>query len=195
LPKRFKLGGVLSSYKIIAGRRFDYIRDSIQKVKKIFLIVALLLVSFATTLSGCNIKTETEMTDGTFKTETELNGSFDFVIYESDSDNNNLSDNKVVARYTINYHDCETVTEALYKKGDKYYFSLSSNDYLVLEKGAYGLTYTEGYFENYAECSGGKAIDVSWSYTAVNCQMSSKGISETSLAGLTEFGFVINGWK
>ena len=149
-------------------------------MKKLCFIVALLLLSLVT-MTGCNPKTE-------------VDGSFDFVIYESDSDNLNLSDNKVVARYTIEYVGCKTVTDALIEKDGKYYFSLDSEDYLVLEDSGYGLTYTMGYFANYSECSSG-AIDVSWSYTAVNGSMSSFGIGETPLEGLTEYGFVINGWK
>ena len=149
-------------------------------MKKLCFIVALLLISLVT-MTGCNQKKV-------------VDGSFDFVIYESDSDNSNLSDNKVVARYTIEYVDCKTVTDALIEKDGKYYFSLDSEDYLVLEDSGYGLTYTLGYFANYAECKNG-AIDVSWSYTAVNGSSSMYGIGETPLDGLTEYGFVINGWK
>ena len=150
-------------------------------MKKFYFIVALLLVSLVTTLTGCNEKPE-------------VDGSFDFIIYESDSDNSNLSDNKVVAKYTIEYVDCQTVTDTLIEKDGKYYFSKDSNDYLILKDSGYGLSYTEGYFENYAECSNG-AIDVSWSYTAVNGKSSTHGIGETPLEGLEEYGFVINGWK
>lgn len=110
------------------------------------------------------------------------------------ANNSNLSDNKVVVRYTIEYNDCQTVTDALIQKDGKYYFSEDSNDYLILEDSGYGLSYTQGYFANYAECSNG-AIDVSWSYTAVNGAMASAGIGETPLEGLEEYGFVINGWK
>lgn len=123
-----------------------------------------------------------------------VDGSFEFIIYESDSDNSNLSDNKVVAKYTIEYVDCQTVSDTLIEKDGKYYFSKDSNDYLILKDSGYGLTYTEGYFENYAECSNG-AIDVSWSYTAVNGVSATVGIGETPLEGLEEYGFVINGWK
>ena len=147
-------------------------------MKKLFLIVATI---FMVTLAGCNQKPV-------------VDGSFEFIIYESDSDNSNLSDNKVVAKYTIEYVDCQTVTDTLIEKDGKYYFSKDSNDYLILKDSGYGLTYTEGYFENYAECSNG-AIDVSWSYTAVNGKSSTHGIGETPLEGLEEYGFVINGWK
>ena len=147
-------------------------------MKKLFLIVAMI---FMVTLAGCNQKPV-------------VDGSFEFIIYESDSDNSNLSDNKVVAKYTIEYVDCQTVTDTLIEKDGKYYFSKDSNDYLILKDSGYGLTYTEGYFENYAECSNG-AIDVSWSYTAVNGKSSTHGIGETPLEGLEEYGFVINGWK
>ena len=147
-------------------------------MKKIFLIVAMI---FMVTLAGCNQKPV-------------VDGSFEFIIYESDSDNSNLSDNKVVAKYSIEYVDCQTVTDTLIEKDGKYYFSKDSNDYLILKDSGYGLTYTEGYFENYAECSNG-AIDVSWSYTAVNGKSSTHGIGETPLEGLEEYGFVINGWK
>ena len=147
-------------------------------MKKIFLIVAMI---FMVTLASCDQKPV-------------VDGSFEFIIYESDSDNSNLSDNKVVAKYTIEYVDCQTVTDTLIEKDGKYYFSKDSNDYLILKDSGYGLTYTEGYFENYAECSNG-AIDVSWSYTAVNGKSATHGIGETPLEGLEEYGFVINGWK
>ena len=150
-------------------------------MKKAYFIVALLLVSLAMTLTGCNQKVE-------------VDGSFEFIIYESDSDNSSLADNIVVARYIIEYVDCKTVTDALILKDGKYYFSTDEKDYLILEDSGYGLTYTQGYFENFSECSNG-AIDVSWSYTAVNGSMASTGIGETPLEGLEEFGFVINGWK
>ena len=146
-----------------------------------FFIVVLLLIGLTTALTGCNKKPE-------------VDGSFEFVIYESDSDNSNLSDNKVIAKYTIEYVDCQTVSDTLIEKDGKYYFSKDSNDYLILKDSGYGLTYTEGYFNNYAECSNG-AIDVSWSYTAVNGKSSTQGIGETPLEGLEEYGFVINGWK
>ena len=151
-------------------------------MKKVYIIVALLLFSLVTTLTSCNKATK-------------VDGSFEFIIYESDSDNSDLSDNKVVATYTIRYVGCKTVTDALIQKGDKYYFSDDSNDYLVLVDSGYGLSYTEGYFANYLECSSGNAIDVSCSYTAVNGKSATKGIGETPLDGLVEFGFVINGWK
>ena len=147
-------------------------------MKKLFLVVAMI---FMVTLAGCDQKPV-------------VDGSFEFIIYESDSDNSNLSDNKVVAKYTIEYVDCQTVTDTLIEKDGKYYFSKDSNDYLILKDSGYGLSYTEGYFENYAECSNG-AIDVSWSYTAVNGKSSTHGIGETPLEGLEEYGFVINGWK
>ena len=57
------------------------------------------------------------------------------------------------------------------------------------------MSYSEGYFENYSGCSQGEQIDVSWSYTAVNGKAAPTGIGETSLDGLNEYGFVINGWK
>ena len=147
-------------------------------MKKIFLIVAMI---FMVTLASCDQKPV-------------VDGSFEFIIYESDSDNSNLSDNKVVAKYTIEYVDCQTISDTLIEKDGKYYFSKDSNDYLILKDSGYGLTYTEGYFENYAECSNG-AIDVSWSYTAVNGVSATVGIGETPLEGLEEYGFVINGWK
>ena len=152
--------------------------NSKNKMKKIFFLAA---ITFMVVLTGCIQKPV-------------VDGSFEFVIYESDSDNSNLSDNKVVARYTIEYVNCQTVTDTLIEKDGKYYFSEDSNDYLVLQDSGYGLTYTTGYFANYAECVDG-AIDVSWSYTAVNGVSSSTGIGQTPLEGLEEYGFVINGWK
>ena len=151
-------------------------------MKTLYFIVTLLLVCLVTTLTGCNEKPE-------------VDGSFYFVIYESDSDNSDLSDNKVVAKYLIEYVECQTVVDALTLKDGKYYFSLDSNDYLILEDSGYGLTYTQGYFENYSECANNTVIDVSWSYTAVNGQMATEGIANTGLDGLEEYGFVINGWK
>ena len=178
MPKKNKLGGILFSYKKIAGRRFDYRSGSI-KMKKLLFVVTLLF-GFVTVLSGCD--------------KPELDGSYDFIIYESDSDNSNLSDNKVVARYTIEYTDCQTVSDSLIEKDGRYYFSDDSNDYLVLVDSAYGLSYTQGYFSKYAECANGP-IDVSWSYVAVNGSSALTGIGETPLEGLEEYGFVINGWK
>lgn len=156
-------------------------------MKKLYLLVALLLVTLVT---GCEFQLP-----GIFGTKEPIDGSFDFVIYESDSDNSNLSDNVVVARYSIEYVNCATVTDALIKKDNAYYFSEDSKDYLILVDSGYGLSYTEGYFQNYLECADGKAIDVSWSYIAVNGEMAQQGIGETKLEGLVEFGFVINGWK
>ena len=137
---------------------------------------------FGTILVGC-IDTPT------------VDGEYDFIIYESDADNSNLSDNLVIARYHIKYNDCKTVTDTLIKKGSAYFFSEDSSDYLILKNSAYGLSYTEGYFSNYSGCSDGEQIDVSWSYTAVNGKAASYVIGETQLEGLTEYGFVINGWK
>lgn len=150
-------------------------------MKKICFIVALLLVSLVTTLTGC-------------KEKPKVDGSFDFIIYESDSDNSDLTDNKIVAKYTISYVGCQTVTDTLIKIDGKYYFSEESNDYLVLADSGYGLTYTQGYFANYGECGSG-AIDVSMSITTVNGLTAPVGIGETPLDGLNEYGFVINGWK
>ena len=150
-------------------------------MKKVYLIILMFLLASISILSSCLEKPV-------------VDGSYDFVIYESDSDNSDLTDNKIVAKYTISYVGCQTVTDALIKKDGKYYFSEESNDYLVLADSGYGLTYTQGYFANYSECASG-AIDVSWSYTAVNGEASSVGIGETALAGLNEYGFVINGWK
>ena len=149
-------------------------------MKKFLFLVTLLLISLVA-LTGCNQKPE-------------VDGQFKFVIYESDSDNSNLSDNKVVAKYTIEYNGCQTVTDALIQKDGKYYFNNDSSDYLILEDSGYGLSYTQGYFANFAECRNGE-IDVSWTYTEVNGSMSTVGIGETPLSGLEEYGFVINGWK
>ena len=150
-------------------------------MKNISYLVTLLMICMVTVLTGCEKKPVKD-------------GEYDFVIYESDSDNSILSDNVVVARYHIEYSNCKTVAETLIQKDGKYYFSAESSDYLVLEDSPYGLSYTQGYFKNYHECNGG-AIDVSWSYVAVNGASASSGIGETSLEGLTEYGFVINGWK
>lgn len=145
-------------------------------------VFTLALVGCVAVLSGCGKK--------------KVDGSYDFIIYESDSDNSNLSDNKVVAKYHIEYTDCKTVTDTLIKKdNDRYYFSKKSDDYLVLKDSAYGLSYTNGYFKNFAECKDKKEIDVSWSLTTVNGTTASTGIGGTALEGLTEYGFVINGWK
>ena len=151
-------------------------------MKNIFYLVTLLLICTVTVLTGCAEKPV-------------IDGAYDFVIYESDSDNSNLSDNIVVARYHIEYSNCKTVLDTLMQKDGKYYFSEESSDYLVLEDSQFGLTYKLGYFKNYHECSGGSAIDISWSYTAVNGVSAMSGISDTGLEGLTEYGFVINGWK
>ncbi len=148
--------------------------------KKIFVMVALLATLLL--LGGCNEKKA-------------VDGAFDFIIYESDANNSDLSDNKVVATYHIEYTNAKTVTDALIKKGSIYFFSEESPDYLILKPSAYGLSYSEGYFQNYSECASGEQIDVSWSYSAINGEMASVGIGETPLEGLVEYGFVINGWK
>ena len=80
-------------------------------MKKVYLIILMFLLASISILSSCLGKPI-------------VVGSYDFVIYESDSDNSNLSDNKVVARYTIQYMDCKTVTDTLIYKDGKYYFSL-----------------------------------------------------------------------
>ena len=123
-----------------------------------------------------------------------VDGAYDFVIYESDADNTDLSDNPVVAKYHIEYVGCSTVSETLIKRGSAYFFSEDSSDYLIMKNSAYGLTYTEGYFQNYSGCASGDQIDVSWSLTTVNGAVASTGIGQTPLEGLTEYGFVINGW-
>lgn len=146
------------------------------------LIFTLTLVGCVAVLSGCGKK--------------KVDGSYDFIIYESDADNTDLSDNKVVAKYHIEYANCKTVTDTLIKKKtNEYYFSKKSDDYLVLESSAYGLSYTKGYFKDYGPCSNNTVIDVSWSLTTVNGEVASTGIGETPLEGLTEYGFVIDGWK
>jgi len=146
------------------------------------LIFTLALVGCVGVLSGCGKK--------------KVDGKYDFIIYESDSDNTDLSDNKVVAKYTIEYADCKTVSDTLIKKeGNEYYFSKKSDDFLVLENSAYGLTYTKGYFKDYGPCANKTVIDLSWSLTTVNGETASTGIGQTALEGLTEYGFVIDGWK
>ena len=57
-------------------------------MKKVYLIILMFLLASISILSSCLEKPV-------------VDGSYDFVIYESDSDNSDLSDNKVVARYTI----------------------------------------------------------------------------------------------
>jgi len=149
-------------------------------LKKV-VVFTLALVGCVAALTGCGKK--------------KVDGSYDFIIYESDADNTDLSDNKVVAKYHIEYVECKTVTDTLIKKEDnKYYFSKKSKDYLVLADSAYGLSYTKGYFKNFADCKDNTEIDVSWSLTTVNGQVAPTGIGETALEGLTEYGFVINGW-
>ena len=85
-------------------------------MKKTYLFVVLLLISLTTTLTGCS-DLLSKITGNNDKPE--VDGSFEFVIYESDSDNSDLSDNKVVARYTIEYNDCKTVTDTLIQKDGK----------------------------------------------------------------------------
>lgn len=149
---------------------------------KFKLVTATLLMCGMLGLAGCSPKPV-------------VDGAYDFIIYESDKDNSDLSDNKVVAKYHIEYSGCKTVTDTLIKKGSAYFFTEESPDYLILKNSEYGLSYSEGYFKDYSGCSSGDQIDVSWSYTAVNGQMASFGIGETPLDGLNEYGFVINGWK
>lgn len=151
-------------------------------MNKKLLVLVTLIVGGVTSLASCSQKPT-------------VDGAYDFIIYESDSDNSNLSDNPIVATYHIEYTNCKTVTDTLIKKGSAYFFNETSSDYLILKNSAYGLSYSEGFFANYSGCSNGEQIDVSWSYTAVNGVAAPKGIGETSLDGLTQYGFVINGWK
>ena len=151
-------------------------------------------------LAGCKDKTTAKPTtsDDTTTTTAEPSLSYNFVIYEPDSNNTDLSDNTVVATYTITYYASSAtyVTDSLIKGSDnKYYFVEGGTDYLVLTDSGYGLSYTQGYFKDYAACAENTAIDVSWSLTTVNGEVASKGIGETKLKGLTTYGFVIDGWK
>lgn len=148
--------------------------------KKKIVFTYLFLSMFA--LTGCNKNQK-------------VDGSYDFIIYESDLDNSNLFDNIVLVKFHIEYTGCKTVTDTLIKKGSIYFFSETSPDYLVLKNSTYGLSYSEGYFEEYLGCSKGEQIDISWSYTTVNGVAAAYGIGETPLEGLKEYGFVINGWK
>ena len=74
------------------------------------IIFTLALFGSVAILSGCGKK--------------KVDGSYKFIIYERDADNSDLSDNKVVATYTIEYTDCKTVTDTLIKdpNSNKYYF-------------------------------------------------------------------------
>lgn len=151
-------------------------------MSKRLLTTFVMMVVVAIALTGCSQKKECD-------------GAYDFIIYETDDNNSDLSDNVVVATYHIEYTGCKAVTDTLIKKGSIYFFDEEAPDYLVLKNSTYGLTYSEGYFQNFSECSNGDQIDISWSYIAVNGDMANTGIGETPLDGLTEFGFVINGWK
>jgi len=124
----------------------------------------------------------------------EVTGSYHFVIYQSDSDNTNLSDNPVVSDYLIEYTSATTVVTSLINEGNKYYFTSDKVDYIILENATFGMMYTKGYFHNFAECSAGE-IDVSMSMTAINGEMATVGISDTPLSGLETYGFVINGFS
>ena len=171
--------------------------------------ILLTAVFAAFLLSGCKSKTTTKEattakptsvvpTTQKVTTTEEKTLSYNFVIYEKDSDNDDLSNNTVVATYTISYKASEskTVTDTLIKgEGDKYYFVEGGTDYLVLKDSGYGLSYDKGYFKDYSECASETEIDVSWSYSAVNGSMAEKGIGETKLDGLVTYGFVIQGWK
>ena len=72
------------------------------------------MICMVTVLTGCEKKPVKD-------------GEYDFVIYESDSDNSILSDNVVVARYHIEYSNCKTVAETLIQKDGKYYYQTSSS--------------------------------------------------------------------
>lgn len=152
----------------------------------------------ATTAKPTTVAPSTTKTVTTSATTEEKTLSYNFVIYEKDSDNSDLTDNTVVVSYTISYKASEskTVTDTLIKgEGNKYYFVEGGTDYLILVDSGYGLSYTKGYFKDYSGCASETEIDVDWSYTAVNGSMADKGIGETKLDGLTTYGFVIQGWK
>ena len=166
--------------------------------KGLFLVALLGLLA----LVGCGKKDEkTSGTTTVAPTTTENTPTVDtrpyynFIIYEKDSDNTNLSDNKVVASYLVRYSTATNVADSLIKKGNKYYFVEDGTDYLILEDSAWGLTYVKGYFENYSECANNKEIEVDWSMTTGNGVSLMTGIGTTPLEGLNQYGFVIDGWR
>ncbi len=158
-------------------------------------------------LFGCEKKkedtttTQTPTTEAPTTTETpapvvDTRPYFYFVIYEKDSDNDNLANNKIVASYEIRYSTATNVATSLIKgAGNKYYFVEGGTDYITLKDSGYGLSYDKGYFKNYSGCANDTEIDVSWSYSAVNGTMASAGIEGTSLTDLNQYGFVIDGWR
>ena len=173
--------------------------------------LTLAVLGCAAILAGCKEKTTTKETTvvttakpttattttekkTTAQTTTEQQTlSYNFVIYEKDSDNEDLTNNTVVATYTMSFTDgTKTVTDTLIKDGDKYYFVQGGTDYITITSSG---MIEKGYFKDYSECASNTEIDISWSYCAVNGAMASKGINETTLTGLTAYGLVINGWK
>ena len=170
--------------------------------------ITLAFLGCAAILAGCKDKTTTtkETTQATTvkpttvaptttaQTTTEQQTlSYNFVIYEKDSDNDDLTNNTIVVSYTISYTDAtKTVPDTLIKDGDKYYFVQGGTDYITITSSG---MIEKGYFKDYSECASNTEIDISWSYCAVNGAMASKGINETTLTGLTAYGLVINGWK
>jgi len=169
-------------------------------MKKILLFMVTLVFSLVL-LTGCGKDKPTTKAPTTSGVTTEAKvddrAYFNFIIYEKDSDNTKLSDNKVVASYFVRYSEgTKNVSDALIKgEKNKYYFVEGGTDYLVLESSQYGLTYTKGYFENYSGCADNTEIDVSWSMTLGNGESLMTGISSTPLEGLNQYGFVIDGWR
>lgn len=119
-----------------------------------------------------------------------IDGSYTFIVYASDADNNDISNNPVVATYTIEYYQCDSVANSLIQKDGKHY--LSNTDYLVLANGQYGLYLDKGFFNGYNQ----NEVDLSWSKTTINGgQDLFTGIGETPLEGITSFELIIDGWK
>ena len=156
------------------------------------LIFTLALAGCATILTGCGSKTTKATTK---KATTAKTYSYDFVIYEKDSDNTDLSDNPIVATYHITTTATNVADSLIKGSNNKYYFEENGTDYLTLADSAYGLSYDKGYFKDFSECADNTEIDVSWSISTVNGEAASTGISSTTLEGLTTYGFVIQGWK
>ena len=165
---------------------------------KKFLLFVLTLIFGVTLLTGCGKTTAkpTTKSSSTDEKVADTRPTYCFIIYEKDSDNNNLNDNKVVASYLIHYSTGDKVSDTLIKgSGNKYYFVEGGTDYLVLKNSQYGLSYDKGYFENYSGCANNTEIDVSWSMTLGNGESLMTGIGSTSVEDLAQYGFVIDGWR
>lgn len=122
------------------------------------------------------------------------NNTYDFVIYEPDINNLDLSDNKEIKRFTISYdEDAKYVSDTLIKKNTNVYkFQNNTIDYLILEEDTYGLYYKYAFFSSYELCEHGQ-IDITDALLMVDGVKSDYYIGNLEVSGVKEVSLVLNG--